>query len=386
MRLLDLVTGEFVEFSGPPAAPPYAIISHRWDAVEQTYQDIREIQRLCERNRRSSAAPRLPSSSSHNDSLGTASPPSPAHPQSIWDSDSRLSEKIRGACKAARRDGIRHLWIDSCCIDKTSSSELSESINSMFAWYRDAEVCYTFLADVPTAPSSLHKWKGSAFRSSMWFTRGWTLQELIAPRQLVFLSQTWELLGTKATLSGLVEEITGVPAAVLNDNGRLSHKSLDTCSVAQRMSWAANHRATKVEDEAYSLLGIFDIQMSPLDGEGKRAFRRLQEEILRRIPDQSIFAWGKIYSKCLSPLTVEQPVTANPNSIKNVSRPPPTQTASAGALESSLNVLHRRPLNLHAAGSYTMFADSPKDFAGAGQIVTIPLIISMFRSSRNIPL
>ena len=381
MRFLDLITGDFVEFSSTSTAPPYAILSHRWDATEQTYQDIKEIQNSCEKNRRSSAAPtpnpeprarfefRLlsRSSSSHNDSSSFL--PSPALPESIWDIDSGLSDKVRRACKAARADGFRHLWIDSCCIDKTSSSELSESINSMFAWYRDAEVCYTFLVDVPTAPFTVLNSKDSAFRSSVWFTRGWTLQELIAPHQLVFLSQTWEPLGTKASLAALVEEITGIPMSVLTGGGRgTAHRSLDECSVAQRMSWAANRKTTKEEDQAYSLLGIFDIQMSPLYGEGKRAFRRLQEEIIRRIPDQTIFAWGNVYPEAFSTSSVDRPVTPNSSPIRSVLRSRLKATAAGEQIEG-----RPRRFNFYASGSYMMLAGSPADFAGAGRVVAVPL-------------
>ncbi|KAI1785157.1 hypothetical protein LXA43DRAFT_153444 [Ganoderma leucocontextum] len=212
MRLLDLSMSEFAEFNDPSTTPHYAILSHRWAKKEQTYQDIRTIQESCERDRRASAAPPLslsPSSSSHDISDPTISPSSPP-PRSIWGLRFQAVGQIRGACEAARRDGFRYLWIDSCCIDKTSSSELS--INS--AWYRDAEVCYTFLVDVPTSSFASLGLDGSAFRSSEWFTRGWTLQELIAPRKLVFLSRTtWEPLGTKMSLAGLIEGIIGVPAS-----------------------------------------------------------------------------------------------------------------------------------------------------------------------------
>ncbi|KAI1785150.1 HET-domain-containing protein [Ganoderma leucocontextum] len=360
MRLLDLITGDFVEFTnGPSTTPPYAILSHRWANEEQTYQDIRGVQNSCKPNSRSAAAspPHLPPSSSH-DPTSTVLASSPTPPQSIWDSDSGLTEKVRGACEAARKDGFRYLWIDSCCIDKTSSSELSESINSMFAWYRDAAVCYTFLADVPTVPSASLRSEGSAFRSSEWFTRGWTLQELIAPCRLVFLSQTWEPLGTKASLALLVEEITGIPVSVLTGRGRGPHKSLDECSVAQRMSWAAKRQTTKVEDQAYSLLGIFDIQMSTLYGEGERAFRRLQEEILRRIPDQSIFAWGPIYPESF-PSPADSPDPAN--ELKDA------MMASAALPNES-----RRCYIFTTSGTFPILAHSPRDFVGAGKVVPVP--------------
>ena len=114
---------------------------------------------------------------------------------------------------AAREHGYRYIWIDSCCIDKTSSSELSEAINSMYAWYERAHVCYAYLANVP--PDEDPRKDGSAFRRSRWFTRGWTLQELLAPKNLVFLSMDWARLGTKDELTQLVSDITGISADAL---------------------------------------------------------------------------------------------------------------------------------------------------------------------------
>ena len=127
----------------------------------------------------------------------------------------------------------------------------------------------------------------SAFRTSRWFTRGWTLQELIAPQRIVFLSQEWKAFGTKVTLMKPLKEITGISREVL-----LCKVPLDQISVARRLSWAAPRETTRVEDRAYSLFGIFDVNLPTLYGEGDRAFQRLQEEILRRIPDQSLFAWS----------------------------------------------------------------------------------------------
>ena len=187
----------------------------------------------------------------------------------------------------ARRDGYRYIWIDSSCIDKASSSELSEAINSMYNWYRGAQVCYAFLSDVSTSDDIGAG--GSEFRRSRWFTRGWTLQELIAPRVVVFLSRDWKGLGTKDALADLISCITHINRGILTHETSLSDES-----VAERMRWAASRQTTRVEDGAYSLLGIFEITMPTLYGEGRYAFRRLQEEILRRIPDQSLFAWGSI--------------------------------------------------------------------------------------------
>ncbi|TBU23924.1 heterokaryon incompatibility protein-domain-containing protein, partial [Dichomitus squalens] len=249
MRLLDTWTGQFVDKE--PKETEYAILSHTWDNVEQSYQDVRFIQ--------SSAI------------------------TSIW-SDPRPSPKIRDSCRVAREAGHRYFWIDSCCIDKTSSSELTESINSMYKWYGLAEVCYAYLADVPSGEDP--RADQSAFRESRWHKRGWTLQELIAPFYVVFLAEDWTPIGTKLALVDLVEEITGIPEGAL-----IHSKSLDEFSVAQRLSWAAERETTREEDRAYSLLGIFNINMPTLYGEGARAFRRLQEEILRRIPDLSLLAW-----------------------------------------------------------------------------------------------
>ena len=206
---------------------------------------------------------------------------------SIWD-DPELSPKVREACAFARANGYQYIWIDSCCIDKTSSAELSEAINSMYAWYARAEICYAYLADVP--PAADHRKPRSDFRGSLWFTRGWTLQELIAPRDVLFLSGDWAPIGPKYALVDLIEDITGISEEAL-----LHVEPLDRFSVAQRLSWAAGRETTRLEDQAYSLLGIFDINMPTLYGEGDRAFRRLQEEIMQRVPDQSLFAWGEIY-------------------------------------------------------------------------------------------
>ena len=261
MRLLNTETGHFEEFVSADVIK-YAILSHTWDAKgEQTYQEVREIQKRYDRDGRRSHS---------SESM------SPGDTSSLLD-DPDLSDKIRNTCAIARAHGFRYIWIDSCCIDKTSSSELSEAINSMFTWYRKATICYAFLADVPEDDFQ------ERLPQSRWFTRGWTLQELIAPRHLVFLTSEWKTIGTKATLAFEVERITGIDYLVL-----LDRQSLDDVGVARRMSWASKRQTTRVEDEAYSLLGIFNIKMPTVYGEGLGAFRRLQEEIMRRIPDQKI--------------------------------------------------------------------------------------------------
>lgn len=170
------------------------------------------------------------------------------------------------------------MWVDTCCIDKSSSAELSEAINSMFAWYRNAKICYVFLADTSGRES---------MGSSRWFRRGWTLQELIAPESMIFFDRTWTNIGTKTGLLYELSEITSVSCKVL------CHESpLSSICVAQRLSWAASRDTKRVEDRAYCLLGILEINMPPLYGEGEKAFYRLQEEIVRSTYDLSILAWS----------------------------------------------------------------------------------------------
>ncbi|TBU40451.1 hypothetical protein BD309DRAFT_346314 [Dichomitus squalens] len=357
MRLLDTHTGQFVEKDPKAKDTLYAILSHTWDpAGEQTFKQLSKIQKRyaskslkgrSEDPFRHISVPSLSSSAvavvSVSDERTTllrrADPTSlmeeglleqgsrttadvrrsalvhtfrwiweaalftltafltllvpmtGVRERIIWD-DPELSPKIREACRVARQAGYRYLWIDSCCINKMSSSELSEAINSMYMWYRLAKVCYAYLTDVPTGEDP--RAPQSAFRKSRWFKRGWTLQELIAPFSVTFLSKDWKKIGTKLTLGDLVDEITGIP-----DEALFHSKSLDQFSVAQRLSWAALRETTREEDRAYSLLGIFDINMPTLYGEGERAFRRLQEEIVRRIPDLSLFAWRPdVYQNC----------------------------------------------------------------------------------------
>ncbi|KAN0072988.1 HET domain containing protein [Elaphomyces granulatus] len=188
-------------------------------------------------------------------------------------------DKIRFCGEQARRDGLQYFWIDTCCIDKSSSTELQEAINSMFRWYRDAAKCYVYLADVSRPAldadimSSQLPWEIS-FRRSRWFTRGWTLQELVSPASVEFFSKEREQLGDKRSLERHIHEVTGIPVRALRGN------SLSDFSVPERMSWAEKRETTRKEDKAYSLLGIFDIYMPLIYGEGREnAFKRLREEI-----------------------------------------------------------------------------------------------------------
>ncbi|KAL2673694.1 hypothetical protein Neosp_012137 [[Neocosmospora] mangrovei] len=196
--------------------------------------------------------------------------------------------KLLGCCRQARKDGLRHVWVDTCCINKSSSAELSEAITSMFAYYERAKVCYAILDDVPARRSAEDKVDPSSFSHSAWFTRGWTLQELIAPTNLKFFDASWSFLGYKTDkwLLPIIEQVTGVDSIVLNIPA-----TTKVMSIAKKMSWAARRETTRVEDMAYSLMGIFGVYMPPLYGEGTHAFVRLQEAIMKTSNDQSIFAW-----------------------------------------------------------------------------------------------
>jgi hypothetical protein len=187
--------------------------------------------------------------------------------------------KIRFCGEQAQKDGLQYFWVDSCCIDKSSSAELSEAINSMFRWYRNAAKCYVYLSDVstgdPNQPTQVSQRPyESAFRQSRWFTRGWTLQELLAPLSVEFFSREGELLGDKKSLERQIHEITGIAVRALQGN------SMSEFRVRERFSWATKRETTIEEDQAYCLLGIFDIHLPAVYGEGKEtAFHRLRREI-----------------------------------------------------------------------------------------------------------
>jgi ankyrin repeat protein len=247
MRLINVETFRLEEFFGD-ATPPYAILSHTWgnDKDEVSFCDINE--------------------------------------GNIEKAGSRPI-KLEGCCRQAREDELGYAWIDTCCIDKTNGVELGEAINSMFQWYRNASICYAYLSDVP-AGDNPHDSR-SRFFSSRWFQRGWTLQELLAPQILRFYNSKWYCLGTRSEMSHIVEGVTGIPRPLL-----LGVEKLHGASIAQRMSWAAKRVTKRKEDIAYSLLGIFDVMMPMIYGEGDRAFYRLQKKIIKKYRDDSILAWG----------------------------------------------------------------------------------------------
>ncbi|RDX45548.1 HET-domain-containing protein, partial [Lentinus brumalis] len=255
MWLLSTDRAELTFFPTVEAARQqvYAILSHVWGPSEQSFQETQRYRLECK-----------------------ASGENPRN---------RSTAKVKESCVLAQRHGYRWIWNDTCCIDKTSSAELSEAINSMYTYYSLAEVCFAYLGDV-SIDCDLDD-VDSAFRRSRWFTRGWTLQELIAPDHVVFVASSWEILGTKADLAALLAEITWVPVPVL-----LLEEEVRDISIARRMSWASSRVTTRTEDEAYSLMGIFEVNMPTLYGEGRQAFRRLQEEIMKNSIDTTLFAWG----------------------------------------------------------------------------------------------
>jgi hypothetical protein len=303
MRLLNTASLQLKDFIGSNI-PPYAILSHTWGDEEVLFDDIQK---------------------------GTAT-------------SKRGYAKVKGCCQKAAEDDFGWAWIDTCCIDKSSSAELSEAINSMYEWYKSSTICYVYLQDVTTSlPNYLnnsstkfdnikriryesikamgHKtlreseirrlerdmaanshtpfqsiFRPQDFSKSRWFTRGWTLQELIAPKVVEFYTAEWVEIGTKGSLPTQLSAITGIPARILCGG------SPSTCSIAERMSWASKRQTSREEDLAYSLLGLFGVNMPLLYGEGRKSFFRLQEEIMKQEEDYSIFAWSLQYD-CAQSLT-----------------------------------------------------------------------------------
>ena len=252
MWLIDTTTMCLKLFTNPKDQK-YAILSHTWADEEVSFQDFANLETAKQK-------------------AGFA--------------------KIDRTCQMASFQGLKYAWVDACCIDKTSSAELTEAINSMFQWYAQSEVCYAYIADLP---SCHHKTMGSptldwlsspASQRYRWFTRGWTLQELIAPQRLEFYDEDWEYRGDKSSLLAEISQYTAIDARVLDDSAVLSEMP-----VARKMSWASSRQTTRVEDMAYSLLGIFNVNMPMIYGEGERAFTRLQEEIAKETNDLSLFAW-----------------------------------------------------------------------------------------------
>lgn len=244
MRLLDTSSLELKEFFDNKV-PPYAILSHTWGDEEVSLEAFAKLAS------RSLAG----------------------------------FKKIEGCCALAKSKDLRWVWIDTCCIDKKSSAELSEAINSMYRWYKEAEECFAYLDDIFTSAQDLsfdHRVM-ARFREAKWFTRGWTLQELLSPTEVRFYDCNWRMMGTKGTLWQDISRATKIfPRHLFQPM---------EASIAQKMSWISARQTSRKEDMAYCLLGLFDVNMPLLYGEGDKAFMRLQHEIIKTTTDESIFAW-----------------------------------------------------------------------------------------------
>ncbi|KAL1871127.1 hypothetical protein Daus18300_004872 [Diaporthe australafricana] len=339
MRLLDTTTfelrldsQEFFQGEG------YAILSHRWVGPEITFDEI---------------ARHAPSLREAGEKHRMKSP---------------QLDKIRGACAVARGQGLRWMWIDSCCINKSSATEEAESINSMFKWYHGARVCVTYLSDVrsgvspdppeyqavepsggakkdmPPAEKTSDRVFQRADRDapSEWFSRGWTLQELLAPHDMDFYDMDWKYLGTKASLAPQIQQVTGIDAEYLT-----GARDFRKACIATKMSWMAGRTTTRAEDIAYSMFGLFNIVASPQYGEGPRAFMRLQHALLFLKADESIFAWKM----------------PNPSAGKRFD-------------------IERNPDTTWGAGEWGLLAPSPDWFRGCGN-VTIEGGPAIFRPARS---
>ncbi|KAI8626886.1 heterokaryon incompatibility protein-domain-containing protein [Xylariaceae sp. FL1651] len=277
MRLLNTSTFDLKSFTGQQI-PEYAILSHTWGKDEILFEDVK---------------------------FG------PAH---IPQAKPGFS-KVRDSCKKAQLDGYQYIWIDTCCIDKSSSAELSEAINSMFKWYHRSAVCYAYLADYDAAEIN-----DNLLRDCKWFTRGWTLQELIAPAKVEFYNANWKCLGIRDLLASRLASITGISTTVLGRaSGCRDHShaqnnakwciacgnvlaALSLMSIAAKMSWASERQTTRGEDMAYCLMGLFEVNMPLLYGEGpEKAFQRLQEEIVKTSTDQSLFTFSPPWSNAGPP-------------------------------------------------------------------------------------
>ncbi|OTA94642.1 hypothetical protein M434DRAFT_42298, partial [Hypoxylon sp. CO27-5] len=236
MRLLKIRSNGDIELTGEYTnadVPRYAILSHTWgtDDQEVNFQDITSGKGF------------------KKDGY----------------------QKLKFCARKATANGIHYFWVDTCCIDKTNSVIYNEAINSMYRWYKGAYECYVYLADV--RGNSRH-WK-SAFRRSRWFTRGWTLQELIAPKSVTFYGHDEVRLGSKTgSLEGLIHDITGI------NKDALRGAPMDNFSIQERFSWYGTRQTKKEEDAVYSQLGIFGVSMSMIYGEGEGGARqRLLDKI-----------------------------------------------------------------------------------------------------------
>lgn len=336
MRLLDVGTFEFFERTNNE---PYAILSHTWDEKEFTYSDMIRFQE------------KVATWSSHDrkSSMNHSSQPGAA--------------KVRRACRSAETQGFRYIWIDTCCINKENPSELSRAIRSMFRWYERAAVCLVHLSDVGfTLPGDVSfkdtsRWPNKGLPK--WFTRGWTYQELLAPKDVSFYNAEWVFIGSKRSLWSQINEATKIPKEAL-----LKDRSLKQYSAAQKLSWAAGRQTKEEEDIAYSLIGIFDVTLQLDYGEGgEKAFHRLQRAILAETDDMSIFAWSMPPSR----LSLQSLAPYDISEDENLFAPCTAVFAPCGQTESIVDSGNRTIVaaanKLHVAGTARLrFVHLPKSY------------------------
>ncbi|KAI0401108.1 heterokaryon incompatibility protein-domain-containing protein [Xylaria palmicola] len=280
MRLLNVRTLCLEEFF-EPFTPSYAILSHTWGSEEILYHDVANAS-LTMRER--------------SDQEGITPLPHWGHKKG--------ASKVLSSAALARTKGLDYIWIDTCCIDKTSSAELSEAVNSMFRWYSRADVCLAYLVDFALPQPEDTQERLETLSQSRWFRRGWTLQELIAPETVELYDMGWNLIGARHELSRELHETTSIAMDVLRRGPRdfmttprsPAAETLRRYSVSEKMSWAADRQTTREEDIAYCLLGIFDINMPLLYGEGTKAFARLQKKVLKQTNDQSILVFDRLHT------------------------------------------------------------------------------------------
>lgn len=284
MRLINLDTMKMEEFHGSDI-PAYYILSHTWDSQgEISFQEYLWLSDHDEAKAQGVLSEMTPKQRERAEAKANF-----IRSKSGFSKIDRFAALVRDLARrnlnqtpiedwSSRSESVHHIWIDTVCINKESSAELSEAINSMFAWYQRAVACCAYMGDCES---------DADLAEARWFTRGWTLQELLAPKEVIFFSASWMEMGTRQSLARTISAITKIQPEYL-----LRHGSFSTASIARRMSWASNRRTTREEDTAYCLLGIFNINMPLLYGEGSRAFIRLQEEIIKHDNDHTIFCWS----------------------------------------------------------------------------------------------
>ena len=286
MWLLSTARAELKFFPHPEDVPGgYAILSHVWltDGEEDSFQKVQSYSQQMGVPNAPSLLPHNPAGTSTveepqvtTDSELESLPLQPVNPRDL------VSPKLRGFLELSVTYGYEWAWVDTCCIDKTSSADLTEAINSMFTYYSLSDVCFAYLSDFFDDFYDKHR-----FSISWWHCRGWTLQELLAPRNVVFVSRTWCIIGNKYDIASDITFATGIPESVLR-----FEKDITDTSVIERMSWTSGRLTTRPEDQAYCLFGLFGVRIPTLYGEGSaNAFYRLQEEIMKTSFDTSLFAW-----------------------------------------------------------------------------------------------